>query len=85
MLVQLIDCLYKNGDDDSTRNFFDKYYMPLVQIKDFNALIDNKALFDQPVKNKPESYEKIIEMSRDNYHTTGNLLDFLCHQNYYKL
>ena len=50
--------------------------MPLVQIKDFNALIDNKALFDQPVKNKPEAYEKIIEMSRDNYHTTGNLLDF---------
>ena len=32
----------KNGDDDSTRNSLNKYYMPLVEIKDFSALIDNK-------------------------------------------
>ena len=35
--------------------------MPLVQIKDFNVLIDNKPFFDQPVKNKQEAYEKLIE------------------------
>ena len=29
-------------------------YIPLVEIKDFNALIDNKPFFDQPVKNKQE-------------------------------
>ena len=28
------------------------YYMPLVEIKDFDALIDNKPFFNQPVKNK---------------------------------
>ena len=33
-----------------TRNSFDEYYMPLVEIKDFNALINNKPFFDQPVK-----------------------------------
>ena len=33
--------------------------MPLVEIKDFNALIDNKLFFDQPVKNKQEAYEKL--------------------------
>ena len=26
--------------------------MPLVEIKDFNALIDNKTLFDQLVKTR---------------------------------
>ena len=31
----------KNGDNDPTRDLFDKYYMPLVEIKDFNVLIDN--------------------------------------------
>ena len=31
--------------------------MPSVQIKDFNALIDNKPLFDQPVKSKLEMHE----------------------------
>ena len=59
--------------------------MPLVEIKDFNALIDNKPFFDHPVKNKQESYEKLIEMSRNDDYTTGNLLDYLYHQKYYKL
>ena len=39
--------------------------MLLVQIKDFNALIENKPFFDQPVKNKQERYEKLAEMSRN--------------------
>ena len=55
-----------------------------VEIKNFNALIDNEILFHQPVKNKPDSYEKIIEMSRNAY-TTGNLLDYLYHQKCYQL
>ena len=29
--------------------------MQLVEIKDFDALIDNKPFFDQPVKNKHEA------------------------------
>ena len=59
--------------------------MPLVEVKDYNALIDNKSVFDQLVKNEQEVYEKPIEMSRDDDYTTGNLLDFSQHQNYYKL
>ena len=76
---------FKNGNDDPSRDVFDKYYMPLVEIKDFNALIDNKPFFDQPVKSKQEAYEKLIEMSRNDDYTTWNLLDFSYHQNYYKL
>ena len=41
---------FKNGDDDPTRNFFDKYYISLVEIQDLNALIDNKPFFDKTVK-----------------------------------
>ena len=59
--------------------------MPLVEIKDFNAFIDNKPFFDQPVKNKQEAYEKLNEISRNDNYTTGNLLDYLYHQKYYKL
>ena len=33
---------FKNSDDDLKRNPFRKYYIPLVEITDFNALIDNK-------------------------------------------
>ena len=35
---------FKNGDD-ITRNSFDECDMPLVEIKDFNVLIDNKSFF----------------------------------------
>ena len=76
---------FKNGNNDPTRDSLEKYYMPLVEIKDFNSLIDNKSLFDQPLKNKQETYEKLIEESRNNDYSTVNLLDFLYHQNYYKL
>ena len=55
--------------------------MPLVEMKVFNALIDNKPFFDHPVKNKQKVYEKLIKMSRNNYYTIGNLLDYLYHQN----
>ena len=51
-----------------------------VEIKDFNVLIDGKTFFDLPEKNE-EAYEKIIEMSKNNDYTTGNLLDFLYFKN----
>ena len=46
---------FKNAYDDSTRNSFDEYCMPLVEIKDFNVLINNKSIFDHLVKNKQEA------------------------------
>ena len=51
---------FKNEDD---RTSFSKYYVPKVEITDFNVLIDGKPFFEIPVKNK-EAYEPIIEMSR---------------------
>ena len=44
-----------------TINSFDKYYMPLVEIKCFNALIDNKLFFDQPVKKNNKSIWKTCQ------------------------
>ena len=32
--------------------------MPLVEIKDFNAIINNKPFFDHLLKIKPEAFEK---------------------------
>ena len=76
---------FKNGDNEPTRDYFEKYYMPLVKIKDFNALIDKKPFFHQPVKNKQEANEKLIKMSRIDGYTTVSLLGYLYHQNHYKL
>ena len=35
--------------------------MPLVEIKHFNVLINNKPFFEQFIKNKQDAYEKLVE------------------------
>ena len=67
------------------RASFSDYYVPNVEIKDFNVLIDGKSFFDLPVKNEEEAYEKIIEMSNSTDYTTANLLDFAYFKENYKL
>ena len=47
---RLIVNSFKAGGNDPTRDSFDKYYMPLVEIKDFNVLINNKPFSEQPIK-----------------------------------
>ena len=44
-----------------------------------------KVVLDVSIKNKEERYKKIIEMSKNNNHTTGNLLDYEYFSNLYKL
>ena len=73
---------FKNEDD---RASFNKYYTPTVEIKDYDVVIDGKSFFDVPIKNKTETYQKIIEMSRNNDYTTGNLLDYDHFSKHYKL
>ena len=43
---------FENEDD---RTSFSKYYVPKIEIKDFNVLIDGKSFFEIPVKNKRRS------------------------------
>ena len=45
----------------------------------------NVVFFDTSIKNKEEIFEKIIEMSRNKDHTTGNLLDYEYFSKHYKL
>ena len=70
--------------NENDRTSYSKYYTPKVE-KDFNVLINGKSFFDVPVKSKNETYEKIIEISKNNHYTTGNLLDDECVSKHYKL
>ena len=72
-------------ENENDRTSFSKYYVPKVEIKDFNVLIDGKSFFDVPVKNKEEAYEKIMSISKNNDYTTGNLLDYEYFSKHYKL
>ena len=72
-------------ENEEDRTSFSKYYTPKVEVKDFDVLIDRKGFFDALVKNKEEAYEKIIEISKNNDYTTGNLLDYEYFSKHYKL
>ena len=73
---------YQSSDD---RQSFSQFSLPKVMIKDFNVIIDKLAFFDLPIKTEEEAYEKIIDISRNNEYTTGNLLDYDYFKKYYKL
>ena len=63
-------------ENENNKTSFLKYYIPNVQIKDFNVLVEGESFIDIPVKNGEEIYNQIIEMGRNNDYTTGNLLDY---------
>ena len=82
---RLLVLSFERDHASDNRHSFSLYYLPNVEMKDFNVLIDGKSFFDLPVKNEGETYEKIIEMSNNNDYTTGNLLDFAYFKKNYKL
>ena len=86
---RLFVLLFKRTEENNVkkdyRDSFSYYYVPNVEIKDFNVLINGKSFFDLPVKNKEEAYEKFIDMCNNNDYTTGNLLDFAQFKENYRL
>ena len=45
------------GDDNRTAH--DSYYLPTVEIKDYNIMINGENFLDQPIKNNKLTYENI--------------------------
>ena len=72
-------------ESENDRVSFSKYYLPKIEIKDFNVLTEGKPFFEIPVKNKEGSYEAIIEMSKNNDYTTRNLLEYEYFKDHYKI
>ena len=74
-------------ENDDQRKSNKRYYIPNVEIKHYNVMIDGKNFFNQPVKNDKVTYENIRKIpigQRDDY-TTGCLLDYTYFKEYYKM
>ena len=74
-------------ETDEQRTSSKRYYLPNVEIKDYNVMIDGKNFFDQPVKNNKATYENIrkIATGKGDDYTTGCLLDYSYFKDYYKM
>ena len=58
--------------NDTERTSVKDYYLPNVEIKDYNVMINGENFFDQPVKNNKVTYEntrKIATGQGDDYTT----------------
>ena len=73
------------GQVNNDRQSFSRFDLPNVMVKDYNVIVDKLAFFDLTIKTEEEAYEKIIDISRNNEYTTGNLLDYDYFKKYYKL
>ena len=63
--------------DDNGRESHVQYYLPTVEIKDYNFMIDGRNFFDQLIKNDLKTYDNIrkIATGQGDDYTTGCLLD----------
>ena len=73
------------NDNDGTS--VDEYYLPTVEIKDYNIVINGENFFDQPIKNNKLTYDNIrkIATGQGDDYTTGCLLDYPYFANTYKM
>ena len=74
-------------DDDDDRTAHNSYYLPTVEIKDYNIMINGENFFDQPIKNNKVTYDNIrkIAIGQGDDYTTGCLLDYSYFVDTYKM
>ena len=58
-----VDKLFVSSfENENDRRSYYKYYLPNVEISNYNVLIDGNPFFELPVKNIEETYEKILQI-----------------------
>ena len=74
-------------ENENGRTFHSTYYLPKVEIKDYNDMIDGRNFFDQPINSINKTYENIrkIATGKGEDYATGCLLDFPCFKENYKM
>ena len=74
-------------ENDTQRKSNKIHYIPNVEIKDYNVMIDGKNFFEQPVKYDKVTHKNIREtvIGQGDDYTTGCLLDYIYFKNYYKM
>ena len=81
---RLFILLFENEDDRKVRT---RYYLPRVEIKDYNFMTNKKNFFEKPVKSDTATYDniqKIVAGQGDDY-AAGSLMDYNYFNKHYKI
>ena len=75
------------NEDHTDRRSHSTYYLPNVEIKNYNVMIDGRNFFDQSINSMNKTYENIKRVSKvpgDDY-TSGCFLDYSYFKENYKM
>ena len=81
---------FNNADGNANkveRNSHRKYFLPGLDITNYNVLVDGRNFYDLPISDQIKKYDEIRKIATgkgDNY-TTGCLLDYQYFKNHYQL
>ena len=77
-----------NGNANQVeRSVHRKYFLPRVDIPNYNVLIDGRNFYDQPINDQIKKYDEIrkIATGKGDDYITGCLLDCQYFKNHYQL
>ena len=50
---------YSREANQPTRNGHQKYYLPRIDLKKYNLIIDGRNFYDNPIENNSEKYREL--------------------------
>ena len=77
----------RENNNQPTRNGRAKYYLPRIDLKKNNFIIDGRNFYDNPVENDVEKYRELkrVMIGKGEDYTKGSLLDFDYFKKHYRL
>ena len=78
---------YSREANQPTKNGQQKYYLPRIDLKIYNVIIDGRNFYDNPIESDIEKYRELkkVMIGKGEDYTTGSLLDFNYFLKHYKL
>ena len=71
----------------ANRDSYRRFYLPRTSTTNYNAMIDGRNFYDQPIKMDERQYDKLrkVTLGKGNDYTTGCLLDYAYFKRDYKI
>ena len=68
---------YSRVDNQSNRDSLQKFYLPRIDLQKYNAIIDGRNFYDNPIESDIEKYRELKKemIGKGEDYTTGYLLD----------
>ena len=86
MFVLAFD-ITNNDNNKVERDSHRKYFLPIVDIANYNVLINGRNFYDQPINDQIKKYDEIrkIPTGKGDDYTTGFLLHYQYFKDHYQL